>query len=93
MHEIHPHYGGGPPAGLFMLGLLCLAVVALAFWAFTTLCWCLIFRKAGWSWAMGLLTLVPIANVVMFLMLAFARWPIRRELDALRATRGNPPPA
>jgi hypothetical protein len=44
------------------------------------LAFCKIFSKAGFSWALGLLMLVPIANIVMFLYLAFAEWPIQREL-------------
>ena len=45
---------------------------------------CRIFSKAGFSWALGLLMLVPIANIIMFLFLAFAEWPIQRELRSYR---------
>jgi len=45
---------------------------------------CKIFSKAGFSWALGLLMLVPIANIVMFFFLAFADWPILRELRSYR---------
>jgi hypothetical protein len=33
---------------------------------------------------MSLLMLVPIANLVAILLLAFSRWPIEDELDRLR---------
>ena len=48
------------------------------------LAFCKIFSKAGFSWALGLLMLVPIANIVMFFFLAFAEWPIQRELRSYR---------
>ncbi len=35
-----------------------------------------VFRKAGWHWAMGFLMLLPIVNLVMLYVLAFARWPV-----------------
>jgi len=45
---------------------------------------CKIFSKAGFSWVLGLLMLVPIANIVMFFYLAFAEWPIQRELSSYK---------
>jgi hypothetical protein len=45
---------------------------------------CKIFSKAGFSWVLGLLMLVPIANIVMFFFLAFADWPIQRELRSYK---------
>jgi hypothetical protein len=58
------------------LVLLIVAVKILVF--------CKIFSKAGYSWALGLLMLVPIANIVMLFVLAFAEWPIQRELRSFR---------
>jgi hypothetical protein len=50
-----------------------------------------IFSKAGYSGALGLLMLVPIANIVMLCILAFGEWPIYKELSYLRqqAMRGS----
>ena len=48
------------------------------------LIFCKIFSKAGYSWALGLLMLVPIANIVMLFVLAFAEWPVQRELRSFR---------
>jgi UPF0716 family protein affecting phage T7 exclusion len=48
------------------------------------LAFCKIFSKAGFSWALGLLMLVPIANIIMFLFLAFADWPVQRELRSYK---------
>ena len=46
---------------------------------------CKIFSKAGYSWALGLLMLIPIVNIIMAFFLAFADWPVRRELRSLKA--------
>jgi hypothetical protein len=43
-----------------------------------------IFAKAGYSGALGLLMLVPIANIIMLCILAFGEWPIYKELNYLR---------
>ena len=46
-----------------LLGLIVVAITALIY--------CKIFSKAGYSWALGLLMLVPIANIIMPFVLAF----------------------
>lgn len=51
------------------------------------LIFCKIFSKAGYSWALGLLMLVPIANIIMLFVLAFAEWPIESELHSFRQQR------
>jgi hypothetical protein len=63
-------------AGLFVV----LAVVILFVAA-----WCLIFKRAGYPWAFGIVTIVPIANVIAILLLAFSTWPVEREVERLRA--------
>ena len=65
-------------AALFV-GLLVLISVAI-----TLLIWCKLFSKAGYSWAMGLLMLLPIVSIIMPFFLAFADWPIRKELRLLK---------
>ena len=44
-----------------------------------------IIRRAGYSGWWILIGLVPLLNVVMFLVFAFKEWPIQRELALLRA--------
>ncbi len=61
--------------GLFF-GLIAAAIKALIF--------CKIFSKAGYSWALGLLILVPIADIIMAFYLAFADWPVQKELCKLK---------
>ena len=48
---------------------------------------CNVFAKTGRSPAAGLLLLVPGVNLLAFLWLAFAPWPVRRELRHLRKLR------
>jgi hypothetical protein len=71
------------PLFIVLLVLLILMVVVITT-AITLLIWCKLFSKAGYSWALGLLLLVPIANIVVPFFLAFADWPILKELRTLR---------
>jgi len=59
-----------------LIALVSLVVVALAS--------CRIAAKAGYHASLGLLVLVPVANVMLFLTLAFSRWPVEQELRSLR---------
>ena len=59
---------------IFMIPLVLIIV------AVKILIFCKIFSRAGYSWALGLLMLVPIANIIMLFVLAFAEWPVQREL-------------
>ncbi len=45
-------------------------------------CWSAIFRKAGYSAWWGLVGIMPI---IPFLWLAYAEWPVRRQLQGYRA--------
>jgi len=67
--------------GIFF-GLIALAIKALIF--------CKIFSKAGYSWALGLLILVPIANIIIAFYLAFADWPVQKQARQLRQQQGKP---
>jgi hypothetical protein len=66
---------------LFFLFIMAVSVVL------TIVIWWKIFSKAGWSGALGLLMLVPIVNFIMALYVAFATWPIQRELEALKRSQ------
>ncbi len=75
-------YGAAPVFVLFFvaLSLLILLIVAIV----RTWIYCMVFHKAGYSWAWGLFMLVPIANIIMPFVLALGDWPIRRELRQLK---------
>ncbi|MBN1419610.1 MAG: hypothetical protein JXP34_12605 [Planctomycetes bacterium] len=73
--------------------ILIWAVFILGMLALTVVIWWKIFSKTGHPGALGLLMLVPIANLVMLLVLAFGEWPIHRELAHYRAAAGVGPGA
>ena len=59
-------------------------IISIALIVFSVIIYWKIFSKAGYSGALGLLMLVPIANIIMLCILAFGEWPIYRELNQLR---------
>jgi glycerol-3-phosphate acyltransferase PlsY len=71
-----------PAIGLmfvFFFMLIGLLIALLMVWVY-----CRIFSKAGFCWALGLLMFVPVANIIMLFVLAFADWPVLRELRRLK---------
>ena len=71
-----------PVIGIFIIFLALLVIVPIKL-----LICCMIFHKAGYSWALGLLMIVPIANIILIFVLAFGDWPVRRELRQLKQMR------
>ena len=69
---------------IFLIFIIPLVLIIVAI---KILIYCKIFSKTGFSWALGLLMLVPIVNIVMLFVLAFAQWPIERELHLFRQQR------
>jgi hypothetical protein len=69
--------------GLF-IGIISIVLLVLAI-----VIWWRIFSKAGYNGALSLLMFVPIANLIMLLILAFAEWPILTELNQLRMMRSQ----
>ena len=63
----------GPMEMLVVLFISAFAFIlpVIAFWK--------ICSKAGFSGALGLLMLIPIANIILPLYLAFAEWPALRS--------------
>ena len=78
-----------PEIGWQPLIILSVVFVMLFFIIMTIVVWWRIFGKTGYSGALGLLMLVPVANLVMFLILAFSTWPIEKELKALKKSVNN----
>lgn len=67
-----------------LLLIIFFVLVGLIVTVIKVLVFCKIFSKAGYCWALGLLMLVPIANIIMVFVLAFADWPILKELRVLK---------
>jgi uncharacterized membrane protein (DUF485 family) len=66
-----------------------IAFIALVILAVKLLICCKIFANAGYSWALGLLTIIPIVNIIMVFYLAFADWPVNKELRELKQKLSN----
>lgn len=62
--------------------LLVLFFMVLPFWR--------IFAKAGFPAPLSLLMLVPLVNLLMLFVLAFAEWPATRASSRLCRHCGNP---
>ena len=50
--------------------------------------WAAIFDKAGYSGWLGLLIILPVANLIMLIVFAALEWPIQREVRDLRIRCG-----
>ncbi len=81
-----------PVAALPFVFIIAILLFALALTALMVLAMCMICARAGFPWALGLLSLVPIANLVLWPVLAFSKWPIQREVERLRQSAGAVPP-
>ena len=73
-----------------VLVTMLVVLVSLVAIAIKVLIFCKIFGKAGYSWALGLLMLVPIANIIMAFFLAFGDWPVCKELRRLKQQQQGP---
>ena len=78
------HHGPDIPPAFALIFIVFAVLVGLIVLAIEILAFCKIFSKAGYCWAFGLLALVPFGALIMLLILAFADWPIRRELRTLK---------
>lgn len=85
----YPQHANAEPV-LIVFAALFVTLLVLISVALTLLIWCKLFSKAGYSWALGLLMLLPIVSIIMPFFLAFADWPIRRELHSSNSGRKNP---
>ncbi len=85
MDSVFTSPGGAEAIPVLAIGIIILALLLII--PLKLLIACMIFHKAGYSWAVGLLMLVPIANIIMIFVLAFGDWPVRRELRELRQLR------
>ncbi len=73
-------------APVLSLGIIAvIALFALIGITIGIILWCKIFSKTGYSWALGLLILIPFGHLVLMLILAFGDWPILKEIRALKA--------
>ncbi|MEN8126326.1 MAG: hypothetical protein ABFR90_00815 [Planctomycetota bacterium] len=93
MQEFHYSSGGGHEAAIGGCFILACLLIGLVISVLAVLVFCKIFSKAGYHWAMGLLSLIPgFGQIIVLLILAFGQRPIENELQALRRAQMTPPP-
>ena len=81
--------GAAIAAYFLVIGIIMLAVVVFQVILYWRIC-----AKAGYSGALGILSIIPIAGLVLLCILAFAEWPMERELNMLRQhAMAQQPPA
>lgn len=66
---------------LFVVGMGLFFLVCLTVAVFV---WYKIIGRTGYSAWLALLMIVPLANLVLMLVLAFSEWPVQRELALLK---------
>jgi hypothetical protein len=89
MEPVYFEHGSHAAPVFVALIVIFATLLALVMIAIKVLIFCKIFGKAGYSWALGLLMLVPIANIIMAFFIAFADWPVCKELRRLKQQQGS----
>ena len=69
--------------------ILFITFIVLAFTAIKVFSFCRIFSKAGYSWAFGLLMLLPFSEIVIPLVLALIDWPVCKELRLFKQEQSS----
>jgi hypothetical protein len=72
-----------------LMAVFAVILIGLAFAAVTVWIWWRIVSRTGHSCWLALLVIVPLANLILLLILAFGEWPIYRELEDLRRRVGS----
>jgi len=79
-------------SSLLASGLAIFWVALVAFmWVVVLVALIRVIQKAGYSGWWALIGLVPIVNLVMFLVFAYGRWPVLEENARLRHRLELPP--
>ncbi len=69
--------------------ILFIAFIVLVLTAIKVFSFCRIFSKTGYSWAFGLLMLLPFSEVVIPLILALIDWPVCKELRLFKQEQSS----
>ena len=77
------------PAPVEVILILFIAFAVLTVTVIKVFSFCRIFSKAGYSWAFGLLMLIPMAEIVIPLVLALIEWPVCKELRLFKQEQGG----
>ncbi len=85
VHKAAPRMAGA----MQLILILFITFIALVFTAIKVFSFCRIFSKAGYSWAFGLLMLLPFSEIVIPLILALIEWPVCKELRLFKQEQSN----
>jgi len=93
--EIQAIEGSHWAPGMMIVPILAILVVVIVTGLLTFVLWGMIFRRAGYSFALAILMLIPLANVIWLSIFAFSQWPIQKELAQVKANAqmASPPPS
>ncbi len=69
--------------------ILFITFIVLVLTAIKVFSFCRIFSKAGYSWAFGLLMLLPLSEIVIPLVLALIEWPVCKELRLFKQEQSS----
>ena len=81
MGTVLSFFGPGPAE---LILIIFIAFIAFGLTAVKVFSFCRIFSRMGYSWAFGLLMLLPLSEVVIPLILALIDWPVSKELRLLK---------
>ena len=84
----HGHPDAAPVFIVLLIMFIALFVLICA--AIKVIIFCKISSKAGYSWALGLLMLLPMADIILAFFLAFADWPVQKKLRKLKQQQEKP---
>ncbi len=76
----------GPAEAILILFITFIVLIITVIKVFS---FCRIFSKAGYSWAFGLLMLLPLAEIVIPLVLALIEWPVCKELRLFKQEQSS----
>jgi heme/copper-type cytochrome/quinol oxidase subunit 2 len=94
--EMPPEVQNSPVFLIVLISCAIFVILFLALMVVGTICCWKIFKKAGYSGALGLLFLLsliiwPVGELVVLFMLAFGKWPVLQELNRLKESQGQSP--
>jgi hypothetical protein len=69
--------------------ILFIASIVLVLTAIKVFSFCRIFSRTGYSWAFGLLMLLPFSEVIIPLILALIDWPVCKELRLFKQEQSS----
>ena len=77
------------PGPVEVILILFITFIVLTVTVIKVFSFCRIFSKAGYSWAFGLIMLLPLAEIVIPLVLALIEWPVCKEFSLFKQEQSS----